>query len=431
MSEGQLSRTINLPSAAFLIIGYVVGATIFILPGSLASQAGPAVYIAYVLAAIPAVLACFVMALIGCAIPASGSIYLVIRNALSPALGFFYIWLMVALAVVAIPLVAYGFADYFAYFYPGLNNKIIALSVISLFIAVNCFGMKLTSKLQNIMVIGFIVVLLVFGIGGLANADHSTMTPLFPRGWSPVMVAAMTAYFSYVGVFVIAEVAGEIKNPGRTIPLAILLSFVVITLLYVLVPLALTSILRWDSPDMSGMAVVAAAKLFLPQWVVTLIAVGALFAAATSINGIMLGMSRDLYQGARTGLFPRYLARIHNRFGTPSRAIMVVGTLSLAGALLEGSIVQYTQIAVMGLMVVQVITGFALLKVPTRMAEAYQASPFKLGNVPFRFICVCYIIFSVVFLIVLASEQPGAILPGIVLIVLGFVAYAISLYSHK
>ncbi len=431
MSQDQLSRTINLPGAVFLIIGYVVGATIFILPGSLASQAGPAVYLAYLLAAIPAVLACIVMALIGSAVPVSGSIYVVIRDALSPALGFLYIWLMVALAVVAIPLVAYGFANYFAYFYPGLNNKLVALSVIGLFVAINYFGMKLASNLQNIMVIGFILVLLIFGIGGIANAEHSTMIPLFPNGWPPIMVAAITAYFSYSGVFVIAEVAGEIRNPGRTIPLAIFLSFIVIALLYVLVPFALTSVLRWDSPDMSGMAVVTAASLFLPQWVVTLIAVGALFAAATSINGVMLGMSRDLYKGAKTGPFPRYLAGIHPRFGTPSRAIIVVGALSLAGALAGGGVVQYAQIAVMGLMVVQVITGFALLKVPAKMAEAYQASPFKLGIYPFRLICICYIVFSVAFLFVLASEQPGAILPGLVFMALGFVAYAISGYSRN
>ena len=80
MTQETLSRTINLPAAAFLIIGYVVGATIFILPGSLAADAGPAIYIAYLMAAVPAVFACFVMAVIGSAIPASGSLYLIIRD---------------------------------------------------------------------------------------------------------------------------------------------------------------------------------------------------------------------------------------------------------------------------------------------------------------------------------------------------------------
>ncbi|MCP4047574.1 MAG: amino acid permease, partial [Gammaproteobacteria bacterium] len=357
MSRDQLSRSISLPGAAFLIIGYVVGATIFILPGSLAAETGPAVYLAYLLAAIPAIFACFVMAMIGSAIPASGSIYVVIRDALSPALGFLYIWLMVALAVVVIPLVAFGFADYFSYFHPGSSDKTIALSVITLFIAINCLGMRVASGFQNIMVISFLITLLVFGVGGVVNADTELMAPLIPNGWPPIMVAAITAYFSYAGVFVIAEVAGEIKNPGRTIPLAIFLSFAVIILLYTLVPFALTSVLHWESLGSTDMAVVTASQQFLPSWTVSLIAVGALLAAATSINGIMLGMSRDLYKGAKSGVFPRYFGGIHPRFGTPSRAIMVVGTLSLAGALGEGSVLQYAQLAVMGLMVVQVMTG--------------------------------------------------------------------------
>jgi len=97
MSQDKLSRTIGLPGAAFLIIGYVVGATIFILPGSLAAEAGPAVYLAYLLAAIPAIFAGFAMAVVGSAMPASGSIYLFIRDLLSPSLGFIYLWLLVGL----------------------------------------------------------------------------------------------------------------------------------------------------------------------------------------------------------------------------------------------------------------------------------------------------------------------------------------------
>ena len=134
MTQETLSRTINLPAAAFLIIGYVVGATIFILPGSLAAEAGPAIYIAYLIAAIPAVFACFVMAIIGSAIPASGSLYLIIRDMLSPSLGFLYLWLMVSLAAMVIPLVAFGFADYFLHFYAGLDSKVVAIILITIFI---------------------------------------------------------------------------------------------------------------------------------------------------------------------------------------------------------------------------------------------------------------------------------------------------------
>ena len=164
--------------------------------------------VAYLMAAVPAVLACFVMAVIGSAIPASGSLYLIIRDVLSPMLGFLYLWLMVSMADVVTPLIALGFADYFSHFYSGLNSRFVALTVIALIIVINYLGMEVASGFQNLMVIGFILALLIFGIGGLTHADPALMKPLFPRGWSPIVVAATTAYFSYAGVFIIAEVAG-------------------------------------------------------------------------------------------------------------------------------------------------------------------------------------------------------------------------------
>ena len=426
MTRTELTRSIGLPGAAFLIIGYVVGATIFILPGSLAADAGPAVYIAYLLAAIPALFACFAMALIGCAVPASGSIYIVIRDALSPALGFMYLWIMVVMAGAVIPLVAFGFADYSAYFYAGLDSRLVTLSVIGLFVIVNYLGMKAAAGLQSLMVVGFIIVLSGFGVGGIANADPALMRPLFPNGWSPMVMATITAYFSYTGVFIIAEVAGEIKNPGRTIPLAIFLSFAVIILLYMMVPLALTGVLPWQTLGDTQMAVVTAAEKFLPGWGVAAIAAGALFAAATSINGIVMGLSRDFYKGAKSGLFPRYFGAVHARFNTPGRAVLVIGALSLLGANFGGTVVQYAQIAVMGLMVIQVMTGIALLKLPGKLPDVYAASSFKPGKFTLRFISIGYIVFSMIFLVILAVDQPKSVLSGAVFMGLGFAWYLVA-----
>jgi APA family basic amino acid/polyamine antiporter len=276
------------------------------------------------------------------------------------------------------------------------------------------------------MVIGFILALLIFGIGGLTHADPALMKPLIPRGWPPIVVAATTAYFSYAGVFIIAEVAGEIKNPGRTIPLAIFLSFTVIILLYTLVPLALTSVLDWETMGSTRMAVVTASQIFMPGWLVTFIAAGALFAAATSVNGIMMGMSRDFYKGAKSGLFPRYFAAIHPQTRTPGRAVLVIGGLALAGALAGGSVVQYAQIAVLALMVIQIMTGIALLKLPAKMPEVYEASTFKLGIFSLRFVCICYIVFSAIFLVVLGMEQPDAIVSGLIFIAIGYAWYLLG-----
>jgi len=423
MNERHLERTIGLAGATFLIIGYVVGASIFILPGSLGATIGPAVWVAYSFAALPAIVAGFVMAQVGSAFPASGSLFLVIRDVLSPGLAFVYLWLMTATAAVAIPLIAFGFADYYAHFQPDANVKVISLAVVGLFIVVNYLGMVVASGIQNVLVVGFLAALLIFGIGGIVNADPVNMRPLFPEGFSPVVLAAITAFFSYSGVFVIAEVAGEIKDPGRTIPLAILLSFIAIIGLYVMVPFAVTGLLSRQELGATKMAVVTASQQFLPSVLVTFVAVGALLAAATSINGILMGMSRDYYKGARTGMLPAWFGVIHKRFGTPTRAVLFVGALALLGTAVGGEIVSFAQIAVMALMLIQILTGVALWMLPDRLPEVYQASVFNLGKSSLRWVSTIFIGFSVLFLVILSIEKPTALALGAAYVLLGYAGY--------
>jgi APA family basic amino acid/polyamine antiporter len=363
------------------------------------------------------------MAQIGSALPASGGLFLVIRDVLSPDLGFIYQWILASMAAVVLPLVAIGFADYSAHFYPGINIKAVSLGVIVVFIGANYLGMNVASGIQNVLVVGFLIALLIFGLGGTVNSDPALRVPLFPNGYSPIVLAAVTAFFSYSGVFVIAEVAGEIKNPGRTIPRAIFLSFLVIIIMYVTVPFALTGVLSWEVLSDTNMAVVTASKEFMPSWLVSFIAIGALFATATSVNGIMMGLSRDFYKGAKSGMFPRYFAVIHDRFNTPTRAVLVIGMLALIGTAVGGNIVSFAQITVMSLMIVQVLSGIALWKLPKALPEVYRASPFRLGIAPLRIISVLFIAFSVFFFIVLAQEKPITLLIGSLFLAAGYLIY--------
>jgi APA family basic amino acid/polyamine antiporter len=420
---GELARTVSLPSAVFFIIGYVVGATIFILPGSLAADAGPAVFVAYALAGVPAIFAGFVMAQIGSALPVSGANYVLIREVLSPYLGFLYQWIMVSMAAVAIPLIAFGFADYLGYFLPGMDDRVVAATLTILFVILNAFGMTVVATVQNLMVIVFLIALVVFGIGGVSAGDASLLRPLFPRGYPALTIAAITASFSYAGVYVIAEIAGEVKRPGRNIPLAILLGFVIIILLYVLVPLALSMLIPWQELAETPMAVVTAAQIFLPTPVVTFVAIAALFAAATSVNGIIMGLSRDFLQGATGGFFPQVFTRVNARSHAPVHAVILVGMLALGGILVGGAIVSYVQVALIGMMIIQIMTGIALLKLPGHLPEAYDQAKFKLGGVGLKVVCYSYIAFSAIMLVLLVTEKLQLMIIGVGFLLAGVIYY--------
>jgi basic amino acid/polyamine antiporter, APA family len=421
LTRPVLTRSVSLPSAVFVVIGYVVGASIYILPGTLAPDTGPAVFIAYALAAVPAIVAGFVMAQIGAALPVSGSIFVLLRDALAPYAGFMYQWIMLAMAAVVVPLVAFGFADYLGYFIPGLNARAVAAALAVAFIAVNLLGMTIATIAQNVMVVLFLVALTVFGIGGAAAGDVANLEPLFPKGYAVLSIAAITAYFSYAGVFVIAEIAGEIRDPARNIPRAVLLAFVVIIALYVLVPLALAMVIPWPAIGDTPIAVVTASQYFLPAPLVTFVAISALFAAATTVNSILMGLSRDFFQGANSGLFPAWFSVVGRRTGAPNRAILLVGGLSLAGIAIGGGITSYAQLALIGLMIIQVMTGLALLRLPARLPEAYRASSFRLSIPVLRLVAVSYIAFSLLFLYILASERSTLLLIGLAFLLAGVV----------
>lgn len=413
----KLKRTINLPTAIFIIIGYVVGATIFILPGELSAIAGPGVFLAYLLAGIPALFYCFIIAQVGSALPTSGGGYILIKDALSPFLGFIYLWVVLSLAVVAVPLIAMGFARYLSLVLTGLDVQWIAFASIAVFVLTNCLGMAVAGTVQNIMVVLFLLSLLLFSGSGIIYGDSALLEPLLPFGYQGVLLAAATAYFSYAGILVVAEIAGEIKNPGRNIPLAIAISFIVVILTYTLVPWSLSQMMPWQDLGKDQTPVVTAAQQYLSPFFVNIIWIGALLAAATSINGIMMGLSRDLYKGAVEGLFPRVLAKIHPLRGTPVAAILVIGTLSILGVMSGNNIVEYAQVAVVGLMITQILTSIAVLRLPRVLPEVYAQSRFKLKPIFLVFFALASALISLIFLAVLVVQTP--VMGGVSVIYLG------------
>jgi APA family basic amino acid/polyamine antiporter len=381
MPQTALPRTIGLAGAAFTLVGYVIGASIFILPGQLAADAGPAAFLSYLIAGVLAALACVVGAVIGSAVSVSGAANVAAARALGPVFGFMGVWLTLVAVVVSIALVGFGLADYLAYFFPGLDRTAVALGSVLLLGALNLTTVQLTVWVQGLMTAAFLVILFLFGLGGVAHARPELLTPFMPNGFAPVATGAVLAFFSYAGCTVITEIGGEIKNPARTIPVALLISFGVILVSYVLVSFAVPALLPWHTLAEVEAPVARAAETFLPTWVGAAIAIGALLAAATSINGMLLIHSRDVLAMARAQVFPVALSKRSPRTGVPGPALLLVTTLSVGSVLLGGSIRQYAMMAVMSVMILQIFQGLSLLRLPNALPVEWSAAGFRLGRV--------------------------------------------------
>lgn len=410
MSEQTLRKSVGLAGAVFLIVGYVVGSTIFILPGPLAAEAGPGLFISYAIAAILAVFACVVAAQVGSSFPVSGANMVIVNRVLPRYWGFFESFFVLLTVVFALPLLACGFAEYLSFLFPNINLTLIAILLILFFLIVNLLGIQVASWVQAVMTLEFVMALLIFGIGGIFNSDTQLLIPLFPKGFSPLLLAAVPAYTSFFGFLFIAEVAEEVKNPTKNIPRALVIGFFIVAVMYISVPLAVTRLLSWNTLGDTNAAVAVASEVFLPAWLAKVIASSALVAIATSINGIFMANTRGFLAYGRAGIYPAIFARISKKSRVPYMGLYLLSSLSILGILLNLSITYYATVAVMCFLIFQILSGASVLLLPKKLPETFSASPIKLKAFPRVLFSLGLVLISGIFFIIAALDKPSTTL---------------------
>lgn len=405
MSDVRLERKVRLTGAVFLLVGNVVGASIFILPGQLTQIAGPAVFLAYLLAAVPAICYALIAAQIGGILPVSAADYVFSSIALHPSIGFIKFWATILTAMVAGPILAYGFAGYMAYFLPGVDELAIAVGVVLLVTVLNLLGIRTSVKAQVVMVLFFASCLFIFGIGGLFHMDFGKLTPMVPFGWGSILTAAVPAYFSYTGFTMLLSFTEEIKEPARNVPLTVLIAFIVIASIYTLITLVLPGLVPWRELGRLAAPVSAASATFLPPWFATAISISALLAAGTSINVLVITVSRSCFGVARGGLFPEILSRVSQRSGEPTAAVLFVTAVMLAGIAAQGTIVQYASITVIGWMLYGIIYGLGLVRMPKTLPDHYRRAAFRLSPGSLYLVSTVTIAVGLVFIFVAVRDN--------------------------
>jgi len=423
-----LKREIGTAGITATIVGYVIGASIFILPGQLAGSAGPAVVLSYLFAAVIAAFASVAAAQLGSVFPKTGAGYVAISKLVSPLGGFLIIWLMLAAYVFAIALIANGFSDYFAALFPGVNKTYAAYGVVLFFGVINLGGLKSLATIQGLLVLMFMVALAAVSFGGIVSIDMDNLTPFIPGGMSPVILAVVPAFFSYGGFMVVLELAGEVRDPSRSIPRGLAISFLVVLVTYACLSLALVGAFDWKLlATMDAPVTHLADKLFGSNGAlfVTLAAVGA---AATSVNALVLVASRDIIALGEAGIFSRVL--VGNGDGRQSAApsVVLVTLLAIGSLMLGQSVTEYAIWVSVITLIYQVIVGQALLRVRHGAKEAYEASKFRIGRTGLMVCGVGLMVISIGFTILIFMENSARALGALVYLAAGILYY---LYAKR
>ena len=423
MSNVRLQRKIGLSGAIFLLIGNVIGASIFILPGSLAGIAGPAVFIAYLIALIPAFFNTLVAAQVGGILPVSAADYVFTSTVLHPMLGFLKVWAAMIGALVGGPILAYGFADYFSYFAPEANRVFVASTAVIIMMVINLLGIRSSVKLQMVMVSIFISALLILAIGGLFYIDKELLTPIAPMGWGAVISVAVPAYYSYTGFTMLLSITEEIRDPARNIPLITFYTFLIVAFVYTSVTFVVPGLIPWQELGSIVAPLSAAAATFLPEWYSIAITIAALLAAITSINMTIITNSRSFFAVARNKIYPDLFSKVSARTGEPNITIIIVAAVILIGIAFQGNIRQYASVSVIGWMLYGIIWGIALVRLPKKLPDHYNNAHFKLGAPALWTTAIVNIIVGVIFIYIAVRDNTAPAMGYFFLLFLGAVYY--------
>jgi amino acid transporter len=327
----RLARELGLGAAMSIGIGTMICAGIFVLPGIAAAKAGPVVVLAFALCGLVAVLIALCMSELSTGMPLAGGGYLFTVRTFGPMVGSVMggcLWLSLIFAS-AFYMVGFG---YYVADLLQMSHVLLALLMTALLIGLNFIGAKEAGGLQNAIVAGLLIVLVAFVLRAVFSVDVGNLRPLVPPeiGMSGFLLVTPVLFVTFMGFAEIAAVSEEIKNPDRNLPLAVIGSVVVVTVVYCVVEFCVVGLRRYDDPSMASETVLMEiARSLMGQTGYGLILLGGILATVSSANASIMAASRISFAMGRDGLMPEWFNEIHGRFRTPYRSILVTGGLTM------------------------------------------------------------------------------------------------------
>ncbi|KAF1710470.1 amino acid permease [Pseudoxanthomonas kalamensis DSM 18571] len=365
--EATLKRTLDARHLILLGIGAVIGAGIFVLTGqAAANHAGPAIMLSFVLAGAACALAGLCYAEFAALLPVSGSAYSYSYATLGEFVAWFIGWCLVLEYLFASSTVAVGWSSYLVSFLTSTlgipfpaelaqapitwqDGKFVStgalfnLPAIAIVAAVSglCYRGITQSATVNAVVVAIKVLVIAAFIGfGIQYIDPANWTPFIPEaqgpgkfGWDGITRAAAIVFFAYIGFDAVSTAAGEAKNPQRDMPIGILGSLVICTIIYIVVCAVMTGMTSYTLLNTAKPVVTAIEPFPALSWLKTATEIGAIAGLSSVILVMLMAQPRIFYSMSRDGLLPKLFGKVHPKYQTPYIGTIFVGVLAclLAG----------------------------------------------------------------------------------------------------
>lgn len=318
----RLKKEIKLLGVYAIATGATLSAGFFLLPGLAAQEAGPALVLAYMIAALPLIPAMFSIIELSTAMPRAGGVYYFLDRTLGPVfgtIGGIGTWLSLILKV-AFALI--GMGAYLRLFLPTLPIIPTAVVIAIILSIINVFGAKKSSGLQIYLVSGLLILLAIFISGGVPEISFSNFDGFFDAGFDSILGTAGLVYISYVGITKVASLSEEVADPERNLPRGVILSFITVIVIYALGTAVMVGVIPMEKLMGNLTPVAAAAEVYFGQVGVVLLSIAALLAFISVANAGTMSASRYPLAMSRDHLVPSFFKHI-GKYGTPIYSIVL------------------------------------------------------------------------------------------------------------
>lgn len=375
----KLKRDLGKLSGYATIIGILVGAGIFRVTGEAGAVAGSAVPWAYLLFA-PIVLCTAMAYSVFISTPLGmrpGGAYIHISRTFGNYyFGFIAMWMKFFAFFGAISFMAISLGDYMTFFIPDSDPRMWASITMIFFYGVNLLGIRHYGHIQTVLLFVLIFSILVLVIPGLFAVDLSFYNPILPKGFSGLLSAMPMLFFSYAGFETLAQAAGETKDPTGTLPMIFVKGVMAAVLIFFFMSFVAFGVLPAETLAQSQSAMADVADVYLPPWGSSVVAMGAMCAFLTSINGAILVPSRMLFVFSEDRLLPPFLAAVHPKWRTPHVSLIISGIIC-TGLVWSKSAYFLLSIGLFGIFIIYIMQGLALVFLPTINKPLYDSAKFK------------------------------------------------------
>jgi len=360
-SGKSLKRAIGPLGLIIMGLGCIIGAGIFIVTGvASANYSGPALVLSFVISAVACVFTALCYAEFSSMVPISGSVYTYTYVAMGEIWAWMIGWVLIFEYLISASAVAVGWSSYIVGLLnsvgiilpqliinpPGLGIiNLPAFFIILLLTGVLALGVKESARFNAVIVIINISIILLFILVGINFINPSNYQPFIPYGWTGVVQGAAMVFFAYIGFDAVSTAAEETKNPQKTLPIGIIGSLIISSILYIVVAAVLNGMVPYSLLDTAAPVTFALEKVGA-NWAASIVSFGAIFGLTSVLLTSLFGQTRIFFSMSRDGLLPNIFSIVHENWRSPIASVIIVGVIaSLIAAFLPlGLIIELVNI---------------------------------------------------------------------------------------